>query len=867
MAERPDDERDLRDEIEFHLEMQARKHAARGMSEDEARHRSRADFGSTALVADECRDARPLAAFDALRQDVRYALRSFRRAPLFALTVVGTIAIGLGLNAAVFTIFNTYILKPIEVRDPYALYELNWIPRAGFPSHFTWDEYESLRTDRAAFTEVMASSRPLITRIDGSVSFARLVSGNYFHMLGVEATLGRTLEPEDASAPGREAVVVLSHAYWQRHFGGDPSVIGRNILVQGHPCEIVGVARRGFDGLDVPSAELWLPITMAPAVQDGPSLFGSEHPRRLDIIGRLQPSVTPRRAAGPLLLWMQNATRHLPADDQVRSIELTSRATSIPLSPMTVFILSPVIVAFALVLLIACANVANMMLARGMARQREIGIRMTLGAGRARLVTHLLVESLMLAVPSAIAGFVISRLAIDSGVRIMFATMPSEFTEYMRVAPLPPDVRVFGFMIVAAVSTSVLFGLAPALQTTRASVVQMARGDFGSDFGPSRLRNMLVVVQITAAALLLITSAVLVRSTQRFASIDLGLRTNDVIALDVIESARGRILAALAAQPIVVGVASASTIPVGAMAPEVGGATAEGAPLQRLRYRFVSPSYFDVFGLPILAGRTFTESEAEAGAAVAIVSTTAAQRLWPGASAVGQTLRLVPAPRSRAAHEITRFTSIRVVGVTRDTAADLANDGPVTAAIHFPATVRTPGSGLAVQVTGEPEAARRSLDTLLAAVAPSGVPQIHKVQEMVAGRLYPFRAAYWVAGTVGALALILTLSGIYGVLSYLVTQRTKELSIRLALGAPPASVVLLVLRQSVRLAGVGISLGVLSAFGAARAFASRVFIVDLFDVSAYAGGIAIVAVACIAASLVPALRAARLDPMTTLRAD
>src|SRR5262249_501715 len=207
-----DDDRDLRDEIEFHLVMQARKHVARGMTEDEGRIRSRREFGSTALVADQCRDTRPTAFLDSLRRDVRYAIRSFRRAPLFALTVVGTIALGLGLNAAVFTIFNSYILKPIDVRDPYALYELAWTARAGNDARFTWDEYESLRADRTAFADALAASRPLVvTRIDGSISFGSLVSGNYFRMLGVEAALGRPLEPGDPAAPGRRARAVCRH--------------------------------------------------------------------------------------------------------------------------------------------------------------------------------------------------------------------------------------------------------------------------------------------------------------------------------------------------------------------------------------------------------------------------------------------------------------------------------------------------------------------------------------------------------------------------------------------------------------------------------------------------------------------------------
>jgi predicted permease len=862
-------EREMHEELDFHVEMQTRKHLAAGLGAADARRLARAQFGSTALIEDQVRDARGIHLFEALLQDMRYAIRGFRRTPTFAITVVATIALGLGLNTAIFTIFNTYVLKPFDVRDPHALYEVKWLTRSGAAPRFTWAEFETLRHDDSTFSEVLAQQHPLITRIDGRIAFVGLVSGNYFRLLGVDAEAGRTLMPSDAASPGGEAVVVLSHAFWQRQFAGDPAILGRKLLIQGQPCEVVGVVREGFVGLDLaPTTDVWVPMTLAHQMQNGADLFGPEQPRRLDIVGRLRPDMTSRLATSSLLLWMQNATRHLGNDDQARSVELISRATAIPLSPMTVFALSPVLAGFGLVLLIACANVANMMLARGMARQREIGIRLTVGAGRGRLVGQLLTESVLLAVPAAARGFVISRATIQAGVSVMFATLPSEFTEFMRVVPMPPDARVFAFMVVAAIATGVLFGLAPALQTTRAGVVQMARGDFGSDFGPSRLRSALVVAQITASVLLLITAVVLARSTQRVAAFDPGLRTHDVISLDVRDEARQRIVSALEIHPLVTRIASTSTIPLDGMAPTVAATRPGSSTPVRVRYRYVSEGYFDLFDVPIVAGRAFTREEAVAGTPVAILSETAAARLFPDRHAVGETIRIAPnngklVPGAR----INRFATVQIVGLVRDHAADLANDGPATAAVHFPSSAIASNSGLVVRVTGEPEAARRTLDAAMAIAVPGGVEEIHKLQEFAAGRLYPFRVAYWVSGAVGMLALLLTLTGVYGVLSYLVTQRRKEIGIRVALGANVWAVLALVMGQSLRLAATGLPIGLLLALGAARLFGWRVLMLQAFDPVAYVAGALVVVIACLMASSFPALRAARLDPMSTLRAD
>ena len=261
-------------------------------------------------------------------------------------------------------------------------------------------------------------------------------------MLGVGTVMGRTLTDGDASVPGGEAVIVLSHAFWERHFGADPLIVGKKILVRGYPCEVVGVLRDGFAGLDVLPHDFWVPLTLSPRIEDGPDLFGPDRPGRLEIVGRIKTGVTPKSAQAVLTAWAQRMTAGRRDDEKATGVLLESRATSIALSPLMLLLFAPIFAAFALVMVIACANVANMMLARGLARQREIGIRMSLGAARSRVVRQLLTESALLALPAAAAGFVISQAAVEFGMRALFATMPAEYAEYIRLAPLLTDVRV-----------------------------------------------------------------------------------------------------------------------------------------------------------------------------------------------------------------------------------------------------------------------------------------------------------------------------------------------------------------------------------------------------------------------------------------
>ena len=847
-------EEELEDEVEFHLAMARRKHLNAGHSEAEAGRLARLDFGRVGAVKEDCRGVRGIDSFESTLQDVRYALRSFRRSPGFVLTVSGTIALGLGLNLALFTLFNAYVLRPISIRDPYSLYGFEWTDRQGRGHAFSWDEYKQLERDQPAFDEI-AAEQYVYTRVNGHAFQGQMVTGNYFQMLGVIAELGRPLLPEDAAAPGREPVIVLSYEAWQSMFGGRRDIVGTKITVRGFPMEVVGVARKGFQGLSEVPRDFWAPLTMAARLQDGPDLFGQEHPERLNVVGRLRSGQSVSSAEAMLTAWSQRMTLQLPEESKAAGVWLHSEATSIPLTPELLIVFSPLVAAFGLVLVLACTNVASMMLARATARQREIGIRLSLGALRRRLIRQLLTESILLSIPAAILGFIISRVTIDAAVRVMFATVPSDMLEMVHDVPRPVDWRVIAFMIFVTLASALLFGLAPAFQATRANVMSSVRGETTSDIRPVRLRNALVIAQITVCTLLLVACGALVRTTMSMSAFDIGFRTNNVIAMEVAEKSRRRVVDALATDPEVDTIAAASSIPLNGGVPSVT-TRAENGPTISTAYNDVSPEYFEILGIPILRGRNFTRQESVSETPVAILSAATAQRLFADRDALGQILHLSDKPAR----------DVRVIGVAADIVTCCIPWGKDPALVYLPATPAT-GANVLVHVRGEVEAERHRLDMRLASLAPGAIGDIHSLDQYRAGGMYAFRAASMIGAAVGGLALFLTLTGIYGVVSYFVTQRTKEIGIRVALGATTRTVVGLVLKQSLRLTVIGIVLGVALAIGVSRLFASNLIFMRVFDIAAFGGGVLVVATTALAAGYIPSRRAAQIDPIQTLRYD
>jgi len=757
-----------------------------------------------------------------------------------------------------FTVFNAYVLRPVSVPDPYSLYAFTWMVKSGAGHTFTLAEYQSLRQQKEVFSDVIAY-RNFLGAVDGFSLFGQPVSDNYFTMLGVGIFQGRPLVPGDTAA------MVIGYQAWQNKFGGDPNLVGRKVYLRGHPFEVVGITAQSFAGLESAPTGFWIPLK---TFIDDPDLSGSGV--SLWVIGRLRHGVRPETAQSALLAWAQSMTADAPDEGKARGAILRSRATTIPMTREVILSFVPILVAFMLILVTACANVSNMMLARALARQREIGIRVSLGAGRGRLVRQLLTESVLLAAPAAVAGFVISETTVRAARFLVLASVPPTFARIVMLADLAPDWRVFGFILAGAFAATLVFGLIPALQTTRSSLVQANRGDFSNDLRPQRLRNALIVAQVAVCALLLVTTILVVRSEQRMMAVDIGLDTRGVYDARMVGKRQPAAVERLVRLAGVEAVAVAWRAPLYGSLRQVTVVPSGSKESFNAGYNFVSPAYFAVFHIPVIRGRVFSDAEAEGGAPVAVVSESTAQRFWPGRDALGETIAIPPVRRGDPYYQrIPPFTTARVVGVARNVMNGMAANGPERTCIYFPNATRSPynDSVLVRMAGGDSAESRRLLATALDEVAPSLADTINPIEEVLAMQAYPFRLAFWVAGFLGAFALVLTVSGIYGVMSYLVSQRKKEIGIRVALGAGSADVIGMVMHQSLRLAAIGAAAGLALMLSLAPLLSNQMEAVKPYDIAPYAAAAVLVVLATLMASYFPTRRALRIDAATTLRCD
>jgi putative ABC transport system permease protein len=807
---------------------------------------------------------------ETLFQDVRYAVRGLLKKPGFTFVAVLTLALGIGANAAIFTAVDAALLRPFPYKNPDALVHV-WqtSPRSEFSEHeAAYPDYLDWRAQSSTFEELAGyNNNAAIYSGQGQPEFIRTtrVTSSFFPLLGVEAYLGRTFR-EGEDQPGAARVVMLSYNFWQQRFGGDPNVIGQSIILNDSNQEIVGVLPSGFHFAKAGTPDVWQSLQPQPY----------ETPRRnmfwLNVIGRLKPTASIEQARQNLATIVSNIEQQYSNSHSGEGIRVAALRDELVgnVKPLLLVLLGAV----GFVLLIACANVANLLLARAAARRKEIAIRMAMGASRWRLIQQLLTESLLLALAGGALGLLVAQWIIE----LLLAGIPTSVMLNMPyLATLKIDLRVLGFTFAIAMLTVVLFGLAPALHSSKPDLSEaLKEGRTSGGAIRGRLRGLLVVSEIALAMMLLTGAGLMMKSFYRLLNVDPGFRTNNLLTLQVVlpgnkynDASRAlafhqQMLANLERLPGAEGAATTDILPLSG-----GGNTAsfsiEGQPApspgekMEANVRTVSPNYFQVMGLPLIAGRSFNEHEEANGPITLVINRTLAERLFPQQSAVGQHVIFGFDPQRRPRE---------IVGVVGDENVT-ALDARITPIIYFnyaqdsgafiSVVVRT--SSDPANLIGAARSEIRALEPDVTIFAEMPMTRLIANSPSTFLRRYPAL----LIGAFAAVAVLLAMLGIYGVLSYAVTQRTHEIGIRMALGAARRDVLQLIVGQSLRLALGGIALGLAGAFALTRLLASLLYGVSATDPLTFAATALALAGMALAAGFVPAHRATKVDPMIALR--
>jgi predicted permease len=871
---------DVDEELEFHLEMRTRALMERGLSGEAARAEARRRFGDPERIRREVvaedegalREGRRRDWWGGVRADVRFAVRVLRRAPVTSLLAVLTLALGIGVNTAVFSAANGVLLRPLPFADPERLVALgednaekDWTMQiAAVANYLDWREQVPAFRDVAAYADF--DQRVTITGLgDPHALHASTVSGNFFDVLGVRPLLGRGFRMEESWSDA-ERVVVLSHAGWTREFGADPGVVGRSVRLDGREARIVGVMppRLAFPHDEV---DLWTTFRWEPSAR-GQEWFRRAHWVRP--IARLRPGVSQEEASAQFQAVVRRLQERYPS---------TNRGMGAHIVPLHRFLVgdtrAPLLVllgAVGVLLLLACANVGNLLLVRAAGRARELALRDALGAGRGRLVRQLLTESLVLSAAGGALGLLLGWL----GTRALDALRPAQL---LHEGQLGMDLRVVAFGVAATLVSGVLFGLLPALWSARAPLVRSLRDGsraVGLGRGARRLSGALVAGEVAMSLLLLAGAGLLVRSYQRLQQVDPGFDDRGVLTFTVrlpgvayeteeeITSFYDRLVRGLEAVPGVRRAAATSGLPLTSLHWtsdfSIAGRGREEYGSE-VAHRTVTPGYFGALHEPLLRGRGFTDADRTGSAPVVIVNEELARRFFPGQDPVGQRLSFDRYPDSTSVWR----TVVGVVGSERQTG--LAE--PPHIEIFSPFGQEGNGTmTLVVRGNGDPmalvPAVRRTLAALDPTLVPYDVRPLSAVREESVARE---RFLTLLLGTFAAVSLRLALVGVYGVLAQLVRERRAEMGVRLALGARPGQVVGLVVRQGARLLAVGVVVGLAAALAATRALSSLLYGVTPTDPPTLAAGAVLISLAGLAAVLFPALTASRTRPSSVLRSD
>jgi putative ABC transport system permease protein len=805
---------------------------------------------------------------DKLLQDIRYALRAMRRTPGFTAVALLTLALGIGANAAIFSVINAVLLRPLPFPDPDRVLRV-YSTFQGERGVLSPRNFLDVREQQKSFASLAAYYADGYTlsgagdpeRLDGAT-----VSADFFGVLGVKPLVGRTFRP-DEDVPGKNRVAVLGYDLWRRRFGGDRGIVGRAVTLEGVPYVVVGVMPAGFAYPE--KREIWTPIPFDSSFTGQ----GSRGAYYISAIGRLAPGATPEHAAVEVAGIAGRLARAYP------EANANVGGTALPLAEALVGdirgSLLVLLAAVGFVMLIACANLANLLLSRAAARQGEMAVRVALGAGRRRLIRQLLTESVALSLAGAALGLVLARW----GAAFLVSMKPRGIP---RLEGVGVDATVVAYTAGIAVLTGILFGLAPALQAARGQVATALREGGRSPSasrGSARMRGALVVAEMALAVMLLAGAGLLIRSFATLRAVNPGFRTDRALTFRIavpesrygrdaqIDGFYSRLLATTAALPGAAGVGAVSALPLSGTSFNFDF-TVDGRPKPppgasaTLETRAITPGYLTVMGIPVLRGRGFTEADRAGAPPVVLISQSAARKFFAGEDPIGKRI-VLGWTRTDTVH-----TGGTVVGVVGDVKLSrLEDEAPphIYLAHH---QVPTQAMSVVLRGTGDPLSLAPAVRRTVAALDPDvPVTRLLSVSQLVSDSVSQRRFYMLLLTLFAALALALAGVGIFGVVSYTVVQRTREIGIRMALGAAPGRVLHEVVGRGVGLAGIGLGVGLVLSLGATRTLAGLLYGVGPQDPATLAATLAVLGGAALAASWIPARRATRVDPITALRAD
>jgi len=818
---------------------------------------------------------------ETLLQDIRYGLRMLRKSPAFTTVAVTTLALGIGANTTIFSMVNSFLLRPLPVQDPGRITTLTEMQKDGSNnSDFSVPDYRDIRSQT---DDVFSNLLAYLFGMDGLTAngktdriLSNYVSGNYFSTLGLKPTLGRLILPSEGEVMGADPVMVLSYSFWKTRFGGDPEIVGKKVILDGHPITIVGVGPKGFDGISsFLRCQVYLPLGMA-FIDGYPVDFMTNRKLPMTTLyGRLRPDVSLKSAQAKLDLVEQRMQEQYPDSHKNESLqifpELRSRPNPDPHN--TMLIISGLFLGLAtLVLLLACVNVANILLVRATVRGREMAIRAALGAARIRLIRQLVTESVVLALSGGAAGILIGLWGSS-----FLSTLNIHFDIPVRF-DFSFDWRIFAFALAIALATGVIVGLIPALRASRQDLgTVLHEAGRGVIAGRHRLRDVLVVAQVGGSLMLLIIAMLFTRSLDKAQQSDLGFEPKGVVnfTMDPTEvgysEEQGRafyknLLERVRALPGVESASTAVATPMGYLGGndlvDVDGyQSPPGEAKVPLVYNIVSSRYLETMKIALLRGRPIDERDIQTSPYVAVVNEAMAKKYWTNTDPIGRYFKIGSDPQH----------SIQVVGVVKDTHVRSIT-GTIDPYFYVPLVQHFSGNSLdtlQVRTSVPPATMIPQVEHIIESLAPTmPVFDVHTMAEALdtLNGLLLFQIGAGLAASLGLLGLILAIVGVYGVISYSASQRTHEIGIRMAIGAEPIQILRMVFRQGLLIVAIGLVVGIAAAFASARVL-KGFLVVSATDPTTYITVAAALTLVALCACYIPARRATKVDPMVALREE